>query len=514
MKKFVFLMIMCVFSYADLNQSAALKIQQKIDTLNILIENNVYNLLYENFVKYENLNDELSLLKIESERDNLKLQERGKIQRKIQNLQEQLKLLKDYKDLNFAKSLGINESVEILPKLTNPLAIIGAFSHIKKLEGEREELGGKIKEFENLVDKIKEKNIAIKELIQIEPSDENGQILKDSNKKLTEFQTALQLSQISFSVYEKKIEDEIMRVNAEIKVQTLRAINILLAIALVIIISILLKFVAKRYIRDNERYYTATKIINFININIIFIILLFAYIENITYLVTILGFASAGLAIAMKDMFMSMLGWCVIVFGGSFRVGDRIRVVQNDLTYVGDIIDISFLRITLYETITLETYMKNRRSGRVIFIPNNYVFTQLISNYTHHGMRTVYDGIDVTVSFDSNIEKAQKIVEQIVLKQSKPYTELAKKSMRRLQNEYSIKNSKVDPSFFVFFEHWGMRISAWYMTNAYSTLALRSSISKEIMKEFQKHEDIKIAYPSQNLHIDKAKAPFGMGEKI
>ncbi|EPE1842736.1 mechanosensitive ion channel domain-containing protein, partial [Campylobacter jejuni] len=89
-------------------------------------------------------------------------------------------------------------------------------------------------------------------------------------------------------------------------------------------------------------------------------------------------------------------------------------VFQNDTTYIGDIIDISFLRITLYEELTLETYNKNRRSGRIIFIPNNYVFTNLLANYTHHGMKTVLDGIDISVTFDSNLDKAQEIVENIV----------------------------------------------------------------------------------------------------
>lgn len=120
----------------------------------------------------------------------------------------------------------------------------------------------------------------------------------------------------------------------------------------------MLKFIAKKYIKDSERYYTATKIINFININIIFLILLFAYIENITYLVTILGFASAGLAIAMKDMFMSMLGWCVIIFGGSFRVGDRVKVFQNDTTYIGDIIDISFYALLFMKSLRLKLIIK------------------------------------------------------------------------------------------------------------------------------------------------------------
>ena len=50
--------------------------------------------------------------------------------------------------------------------------------------------------------------------------------------------------------------------------------------------------------------------------------------------------APENLAIAMKDMFMSFLGWCVIVGGGSLHVGDRIRVSYKENTYVGDIIDI------------------------------------------------------------------------------------------------------------------------------------------------------------------------------
>ncbi|EAH5200926.1 mechanosensitive ion channel family protein, partial [Campylobacter upsaliensis] len=135
--------------------------------------------------------------------------------------------------------------------------------------------------------------------------------------------------------------------------------------------------------------------------------------------------------------------------------------------------------------------------------PNNYVFTHLIANYTHHGMKTVLDGIDITISFDSNLEKAKDIMEQIVTKQAKPYTELAKKAMYRLQNEYSIKNPKVEPKIYIFFEHWGIRLSAWYMTNSYAALNLRSVISKELITELVKHEDIKIAYPSQNLYLDK-----------
>ena len=502
MRQIIILIFFPLFTFGDVNRTIIDNTSEKINTLNTVISASIWNIRYENFIKYQTINDELIVLKLKLKKTS-NVYQQEELKRKIVSLEEQLSLLKEYKDLNFAQSLSAPDSIEILSKLTNPLAIIGAFSHIKKLKGEKEEYAFKINDFKNLVEKIREKNLELKELVELQPNITNIKALKASDKKLEEFEQALNFASVSYSVYEKKIDEEISRVSAEIKVQSLTAVNIFIAIVIVIAIAFMLKFAAKKYIKDNERYYTATKIINFVNINIIFLILLFAYIENISYLVTILGFASAGLAIAMKDMFMSMLGWCVIVFGGSFRVGDRVKVFQNDTAYVGDIIDISFLRITLYEELTLETYSKNRRSGRIIFIPNNYVFTNLLANYTHHGMKTVLDGIDISITFDSNLDKAQTIVENIVIRYAKGYTDLARKTMSRLQHEYSIKNPKVEPRFFMFFEHWGMRISAWYMTNSYAALGLRSTISKEIIKEFNKHGDIKIAYPSQNLYLNR-----------
>jgi small-conductance mechanosensitive channel len=75
-------------------------------------------------------------------------------------------------------------------------------------------------------------------------------------------------------------------------------------------------------------------------------LLLFSYIDNVSYLVTILGFASAGIAIALKDWFMSIFGWLVIVTSGFIQVGDRIRVTKGEVETVGDVLDISLFKST------------------------------------------------------------------------------------------------------------------------------------------------------------------------
>ncbi|EGK8056587.1 mechanosensitive ion channel, partial [Campylobacter lari] len=470
MKK-IFLLLFLPFLML-LAQDDIKHLEEKLNQLHNNLSYNTWVEKYNNFNAYKKTQEEILAL----EKEGLKANERNKIiiERQILILKERLELLNEYKSMNFSKLILAPDDIEKMDPLTNPLAIISAYSHIKKLKRDREDFINLLNSFKKTLEELIKENILIAELAKISPNQKRQEELALSNQMVRDFSQTLRFGEISYSVYEKKIQDEIDKTTASIKVQGLRAFNVVLGIIIAIAVAFMLKFIARKYIEDNDRFYTANKIINFINVNVIVLIILFGYIENISYLVTVLGFASAGLAIAMKDMFMSMLGWCVIVFGGSFRVGDRIRVFQNGNQYIGDIIDISFLRITLYEDITLLTYTDNRRSGRIVFIPNNFIFTNLISNYTHHGMKTVWDGLDITLTFDSNHQKALEIVQDIVTKAAKGYTKIAKESMEKLRNEYSIRNPRVEPRFFTFFENYGLRISAWYMTNSYMALVLRS----------------------------------------
>jgi small-conductance mechanosensitive channel len=254
---------------------------------------------------------------------------------------------------------------------------------------------------------------------------------------------------------------------------------------------------------ENELYYSTNKALNFTFITILILILLFSYLENVSHLATILGFASAGIAIALKDWFMSIMGWLVIIFSGSIHVGDRIKFQKDGKQYVGDVVDISILRMTLHEDITLTTDKVNRRAGRVIFVPNNYIFTEMVANYSHSGLKTVWDGIDFMITFDSDVVKAQSIAKEVSRKYSKGYTDMTRKQLNRLRSKYSMRNTSVEPRIFAFLDDFGVRISVWYLTNAYATLTLRSTISMEILTRIREEDRISIAFPSQSIYFNR-----------
>ncbi len=486
----------------------------ELEEINLLLaKDNVWEKSYNSHVAYAQVRGDLVLLqakikKLEKKRkksdEDIELLEDLKSKEKI--LSEQFTLLDDTQQgTSVFTALLQPEEIEEIPVLTNPIDIFTAVSFVKHLEeiyADYLKRGVELKEVTSLLKKKKEL------LGNLKAIHENGGYKSEydeTSHRLDKFRNAYEILEITANIYDKRIDEIEVKVNKRVQIQVYKLSKIGLIILFLFGLAFFMKTMSKKYITDNDRFYMANKIINFGNFILIVIILLFSYIENVSYLVTVLGFASAGIAIAMKDWFMSMLGWLVIVLGGSIHVGDRIRVDMDGMKYVGDVMDISLLRMTILEDITLTTYQENRRAGRIIFVPNNYVFTRMIASYSHDSLKTVWDGIDITISFDSNHKKAMHLAREIARKYSKGYTDITRKQLNKLRHKYSLKNTNVEPRVFSFIEPNGLNVSVWYLTNAYATLTLRSTISTDIIDAFNAEDDITIAYPTQQLNLTMNK---------
>jgi len=496
------------------NRSTQLRIKQLIKEKNELDmrikTNDIWSKIYSNYHIFQELKDNERLLN--EKIDKLEHKERTEPENKALELAknrhkvilDKLQLLKEYEKDPFKKFLKPPEITEI-PSVGNPLAIISALSYIKKLKSDQEEYASRYASIQKVMNKLKEKALLLQKILLLDPDNLTFQEeLLDTKNKIETFAPVVEVFKTTQNVYTKKIDEIKLSLQSEIKKEMEKATTIGIILIFFILLVLLIKFLVRRYMSDNDRFYTINKALNVTFGTLLLLILLFAYIENVDYLVTILGFASAGIAIAMKDWFMSILGWFVIIIGGAIHVGDRVKFVREGMEYVGDVVDISLLRMTIQEDITLTTYMHNRRAGRIIFVPNNYVFTDMIANYSHAGLKTVWDGIDFMITFDSNVSKAASIAKEVTKKYSKGYTEITRKQLNKLRSQYSMKNTNVEPRIYTFIEPYGLKVSAWYHTNAYATLTLRSTISMEIIERLQQEDDISLAFPTQSIYVDKS----------
>lgn len=477
-----------------------------------LLKDNIWESLYYNHETYQSLDIKLKSLKAKmrafkshsslSKKEKFEYQ---KIKEEYKIIEGKLSQLKEYKDDPFKKLVASPEIGEE-PTITNPIEIIKGMSFKKQLATVKEEYAQRYKSLNDAIAKLYKKRVILQELVvKTRGKVYNSYVdeLRATEHKLVDFERTLAIFETSVTAFDQKVAQINLNIDHGIDNEIEKSIVTGSILLFILIFFFLIKYLVKKYMSENELFYGTNKVINFLFIVLVVTILLFSYLDNIEHLVTVLSFASAGIAIALKDWFMSITGWFVIVVSGSIHVGDRVKFVKDGVQYVGDVVDISILRMTIHEDVTLTTVSVNRRSGRIIFIPNNYVFTDMIANYSHSGLKTVWDGIDFLITFDSNVTKAQYIAKEVARKYSKGYTDMTRKQLNKLRSKYSMRNTAVEPRIFGFLDDSGVCISVWYLTNAYATLTLRSTISMEILTRVNEEDDIFLALPSQSLYMDK-----------
>ncbi|SFV57344.1 MscS family mechanosensitive ion channel [hydrothermal vent metagenome] len=479
-----------------------------------LQKNSIWANVYSNHETYKSL--EFTLTNLKSRIDNL--EKKSKLTKKEKKALKKYKddykttkgtiiQLKEYKEEPF-KTLLAPKNVGKVPEVLSPLNIISAINFQKHLRNVEEDYNSRFIALKEIVSKLYDKNRILAKLVVLSDDmnishEEYNDEISSVSKKINTYNRNLKIFETTQNALVKDISDKRLKIQSYIKKEAEKGIIIGATILFLLLIFFFIKYLVRKYMSENELFYTTNKALNFVFITIVFFILLFSYLENVDHLVSILGFASAGIAIALKDWFMSIMGWVVIIFSGSIHVGDRIKVAKDGNQYVGDVVDISLLRMTLHEDVTLTTDKINRRAGRILFVPNNYIFTDMIANYSHSGLKTVWDGIDFMITFDSDVVKAQSIAKEVSRKYSKGYTDMTRKQLNRLRSKYSMRNTSVEPRIFAFLDENGVRISVWYLTNAYATLTLRSTISMEILSRIREEDRISIAFPSQSIYLDK-----------
>jgi small-conductance mechanosensitive channel len=481
------------------------KLKLEIQAIDDTLRDNLWIKRYNNYLTYRKIEAELEQLQIDVKKYQTWRSKEYKelsyqLQNKIKIKENELSLISEYKDSPIG-ALITPKDIEKAPKISNPFNIIEAFSYIQNLELAVKNYKNTNFELTELLKLLSEKVRLYRKINEIEKniggfSDELDMI----DQELKDFSMVLDIVSTTSEVYAKKIDQIKQEVHENVTSEIERSVKLLLLILVLFGLSMIVKIFLKKYITEDDNHYTSNKLVNFILIIFIVFILLFSYIDNASYLVTVLGFASAGIAIALKDWFMSIFGWFAIMTNGSIRVGDRIKVQRNEIEVVGDVLDISLFKIAVREDVTYTTYTNVRRAGRVFFIPNSYIFTDLISNYTYDGLRTVWDGIDITITFDSNHEKAMELATEIATRNARGFTELTKKRLGKLKTKYVLRSTNPEPRIFACAEKYGMVITTWYYSNSYGTLPLRTKISLELIEAFNGADDITIAYPTQTVN--------------
>jgi len=481
-------------------------LQDRLEQINSELQDNIWIARYNNYLTYRKIEKELKKIKRNAKKYARWKGEKYKelsyqLYNKVKIKENELKLINEYKNSPIGKQIT-PVPIDKAPKISNPFIIIEAFSYIQKLKENKVSYQDINSQLNDLVELLELKLTILGKLTKLKTDDKELKTeMEKLKKELKDFNMVVNIVSTTNDVYVKRINQIIQETKENITAEINNVFKLFIIILVLFGLTIVAKMGIKKYIKDDDKHYTGNKLINFTFIILTIIVILFSYIDNASYLVTFLGFASAGITIALKDWFMSMFGWISIMLSGSINPGDRVKVTKDGIEVVGDVLDITLLKIAIREDTTLTSYTRNKRTGRVFFIPNNYIFTDMIANYTFDGLRTVWDVVDINITFDSNHKKAVELAKAVAIIHAKAYTDLAKKRLQNLRKKYVLRNSNPEPRVFAFVETYGITISTWFHTNSHATLGLKSTIGMEILEAFKNASDIKLAYPTQTLRV-------------
>jgi small-conductance mechanosensitive channel len=282
-------------------------------------------------------------------------------------------------------------------------------------------------------------------------------------------------------------------------------ISVTIILAFWLIRELLVKFFINK-IEDVSQRYQWRKISLYISVFIVILFLLSTWLGFIGSLGTFLGLVSAGIAIALKDPIVNIVGWFFILVRQPFKVGDRIQIGDNS----GDVIDVRIFQFSLIE---IGNWVDaDQSTGRVIHIPNGIVFTQPQFNYTA-GFVHIWHEIPILVTFESDWKKAKKILSEIVDKHAMHISEEAGKQIKSAARKYLIFYSKLTPIVYTTIKDSGVLLTMRFLCEPRQRRSTEEVILEEVLDEFNKCSDIDFAYPTTRFYNNVGEGKEGTKPK-
>lgn len=289
---------------------------------------------------------------------------------------------------------------------------------------------------------------------------------------------------------------------SETSLQVSNVIETVLIILVLILVRIITVRIIDRQVEKTGSRYRWRKNLTYTLVFLGLLLVGRTWIEAIGSLATFLGLLSAGLAIALRDPVTDMAGWIFLVWRQPFNLGDRIEVGNHK----GDVIDVRFFKFTILE---IGNWVHaDQSTGRVIHIPNHFIFRESIANYTSD-FEFIWNEIEVVFTFESDWRKAKKILEEITNNHLLDYVSDAEQQVKRATKSYLIHYRNLTPIVYTDVVGDGIKMTIRHLSNPRRRRGINQMIWEDILDAIAKEEDIDFAYNTVRIYQNQIEGKPG-----
>ncbi len=268
----------------------------------------------------------------------------------------------------------------------------------------------------------------------------------------------------------------------------IRLIGLAGALGLIFLGGLVWRFLTDRYVQDIRRRGQVLAARRLVLGLLIFIVLLINFSDEIGSAATIVGFAAAGIAVALQNVILSVAGYFFLIGKFGIKAGDRVQL--GGVT--GDVIDIGLVKLSMME---LGGDGAHRQpTGRVVVFSNSIVF-QPAGNYFKQapGTSFVWNEVRLTLAPDADYRLAEKRLLDAVDEVFTRYRDRVIAEFRRLERDLNIALETPKPQSRLFLSHSGLEIIIRYPAEARSAAQIADEVSRRVLDAISREPSLRLA---------------------
>jgi small-conductance mechanosensitive channel len=218
--------------------------------------------------------------------------------------------------------------------------------------------------------------------------------------------------------------------------------------------------------------------------------------------VTFAGLLTAGVAVALQNVILSIVGYFFLIGKFGMRVGDRVQIGG----VIGEVIDIGLVRLHLME---LGGGGADAPTGRVVAFSNSIVFQPTAGLYKQiPGTNFVWHEITLTLSPDTDYNSVkQRLLEAVGAVLADYHEEMERQNREMEKTVISMSGNGLRPKIQLRFTSSAVEATIRFPVDLQHAAETDERVSRELLKALDREPKFKLAgsgSPSMRLRTDLA----------
>jgi small-conductance mechanosensitive channel len=243
-----------------------------------------------------------------------------------------------------------------------------------------------------------------------------------------------------------------------------------------------------RYVNDPRRRYQFLLMRRFVIWFVMAVIIAFAFASSLGSIATFAGLITAGIAVAMQGVIVSIVGYFFLIGKFGIRVGDRVQI--GGVT--GEVVDVGLVRFHLME---LGGSGADGPTGRVVAFSNSIVFQVAAGLFKQiHGINFAWHEITLTLASQENYAAVKERLTAAVQAALADYREeIERQNQEIARTVVSTPVANLEPKVLMRFSATGVEAVIRYPVNLKNAADIDERVWRELLQALEREPKVLLA---------------------